>query len=79
MRVELTRTVIAEIGINHDGDMDKARRLIQQSRDAGCDGIKFQYRNLSTAYTGNANEIGKMQFVQFIYGLVKSASTGTWQ
>jgi sialic acid synthase SpsE/sugar phosphate isomerase/epimerase len=58
MRVELTRTVIAEIGINHDGDMDKARRLIQQSRDAGCDGIKFQYRNLSTAYTGNANEIG---------------------
>ena len=50
--------MIAEIGINHDGDMDKARRLIQQSRDAGCGGIKFQYRNLKTAYASNANEIG---------------------
>ncbi len=54
----MTRTVIAEIGINHDGDMGKAKRLIQQSRDAGCDGIKFQYRNLKTAYAANANEIG---------------------
>lgn len=50
--------MIAEIGINHDGDMDKARRLIQQARNAGCAGIKFQYRNLSTAYAENANEIG---------------------
>jgi sialic acid synthase SpsE/sugar phosphate isomerase/epimerase len=54
----LTRTVIAEIGINHDGDMDKARRLIQLSRDAGCQGIKFQYRNLKSAYVSGANEIG---------------------
>jgi sialic acid synthase SpsE/sugar phosphate isomerase/epimerase len=58
MRAELTRTIIAEIGINHDGDMDKAKRLIQQSRDAGCDGIKFQYRNMKTTYAENANEIG---------------------
>ena len=50
--------MIAEIGINHDGDIDKARRLIQQSRDAGCNGIKFQYRNIKTAYTSSANEIG---------------------
>jgi sialic acid synthase SpsE len=54
----LAKTVIAEIGINHDGDMDKARRLIQQSRDAGCQGIKFQYRNIKTAYALGANEIG---------------------
>jgi N-acetylneuraminate synthase len=38
--------------------MGKAKRLIQQSRDAGCKGIKFQYRNLKTAYAANANEIG---------------------
>jgi sialic acid synthase SpsE/sugar phosphate isomerase/epimerase len=50
--------VIAEIGINHDGDMDKARRLILQSRDAGCSGVKFQYRNLTRAYAANSNEIG---------------------
>ena len=54
----MTRTVIAEIGINHDGDMNKARRLIQQSHDAGCRGIKFQYRNLKTTYASSANEIG---------------------
>jgi sialic acid synthase SpsE len=50
--------VIAEIGINHDGDLEKAKRLIRQSRDAGCKGIKFQYRNLKTAYASSANEIG---------------------
>lgn len=38
--------------------MGKAKRLIQQSRDAGCNGIKFQYRNLKTVYAKNANEIG---------------------
>ena len=38
--------------------MGKAKRLIQQSRDAGCNGIKFQYRNLKTVYAENANEIG---------------------
>lgn len=54
----MKRSVIAEIGINHDGDMGKAKRLIQQSRDAGCNGIKFQYRNLKTVYAENANEIG---------------------
>ena len=50
--------MIAEIGINHDGEMDKARRLIQMSKNAGCQGIKFQYRNVKTAYAENANEIG---------------------
>lgn len=50
--------MIAEIGINHDGEMDKARRLIELSKNAGCQGIKFQYRNIKTAYAANANEIG---------------------
>jgi sialic acid synthase SpsE/sugar phosphate isomerase/epimerase len=54
----LNRFVIAEIGINHDGEMDKAQRLIQMSKDAGCQAIKFQYRNIKTAYAENANEIG---------------------
>jgi N-acetylneuraminate synthase len=54
----LKRSVIAEIGINHDGDVDKAKRLILAASKSGCSGIKFQYRNISRAYAENANEIG---------------------
>lgn len=32
--------VIAEIGINHNGDVDLAKRLIDISVDAGCDAVK---------------------------------------
>ena len=36
--------VIAEIGINHNGDIEKARRLIREAAAAGCDAVKFQKR-----------------------------------
>jgi N-acetylneuraminate synthase len=36
--------VIAEIGINHNGDPDVARRLIDVAVEAGCDAVKFQKR-----------------------------------
>ncbi len=36
--------VIAEIGINHNGDLDIARRLIEGAAKAGCDAVKFQKR-----------------------------------
>lgn len=36
--------VIAEIGINHNGDVDIARQLIDVAADAGCDAVKFQKR-----------------------------------
>lgn len=50
--------LIAELGINHDGSADVARRLIAAAAAAGAHGVKFQYRNLSTAYAGNARQIG---------------------
>ena len=34
--------VIAEIGINHGGDLDTARRLIDSAAQTGCDAVKFQ-------------------------------------
>lgn len=34
--------VIAEIGINHEGDMDKARRMVEDAADVGCECVKFQ-------------------------------------
>lgn len=42
--------VIAELGINHDGDLEKASKLISVAQESGCWGIKFQYRNLERAY-----------------------------
>jgi N-acetylneuraminate synthase len=36
--------VVAEIGINHNGDMGVARRLIDAAAAAGCDAVKFQKR-----------------------------------
>nr|WP_221475543.1 N-acetylneuraminate synthase family protein [Sphaerisporangium rubeum] len=36
--------VIGEIGINHNGDLDIARRLIDVAADAGCQAVKFQKR-----------------------------------
>ena len=36
--------VIAEIGINHNGDLDIAKKLIDVAADAGCQAVKFQKR-----------------------------------
>lgn len=35
-------TIIAEAGVNHNGDMDLAIQLIQEARNAGADYVKFQ-------------------------------------
>jgi len=36
--------VIAEAGINHNGDLDLAKRLVDAAAEAGCDAVKFQKR-----------------------------------
>ena len=43
--------VIAEIGINHNGDVDIARKLISAAVLAGCDAVKFQKRTIDVVYT----------------------------
>lgn len=42
---------IAEIGINHNGDMNIAKELIKLAKDTGCDAVKFQKRNIDKVYT----------------------------
>ena len=49
--------VVAEIGINHNGDLDVARRLIAAAAYAGCDAVKFQKRTVDVVYT--AEELAK--------------------
>lgn len=50
--------LIAEIGINHNGDFKRASKLIKEASMAGVNAVKFQYRNLSRSYGINSNEIG---------------------
>jgi N-acetylneuraminate synthase len=49
--------VVAEIGINHNGDVDLAKRLISVAIAAGCDAVKFQKRTVDVVYT--AEELAK--------------------
>jgi N-acetylneuraminate synthase len=43
--------VVAEIGINHNGDINIARELISAAVLAGCDAVKFQKRTIEVVYT----------------------------
>ncbi len=43
--------VIAEIGINHNGDMKICKNLIDLAAIAGCDAVKFQKRDIETVYS----------------------------
>lgn len=43
--------IIAEIGINHNGDMEIAKQLIDGAVAAGADAVKFQKRTISKVYT----------------------------
>lgn len=43
--------VIAEIGINHNGDIELAKRLIDLADAAGCQAVKFQKRSVEVVYT----------------------------
>ena len=43
--------IVAEIGINHNGDMSICKELIDVASDAGCDAVKFQKRDIDQVYT----------------------------
>ena len=46
--------VIAEAGVNHEGDIDIARRLIDEAKEGGADAIKFQTYKASTIASENS-------------------------
>ena len=43
--------IIAEIGINHNGDLNIAKKLIDEAKLAGFDAVKFQKRTISLVYS----------------------------
>jgi N-acetylneuraminate synthase len=44
--------IIAEIGINHNGSLDIAKKLIDAAKWAGADAVKFQKRTVEIVYAG---------------------------
>ncbi|NLI75716.1 MAG: N-acetylneuraminate synthase [Candidatus Riflebacteria bacterium] len=43
--------IIGEIGINHNGDVELAKKLIDLAMVAGCNAVKFQKRTIEVVYT----------------------------
>lgn len=43
--------IICEIGINHGGSLETAKQLIDVAKEAGCDYVKFQKRDIKLCYT----------------------------
>ena len=43
--------IIGEIGINHNGDLEIAKKLIKGAKEAGADAVKFQKRSVNKVYT----------------------------
>ncbi len=43
--------ITAEIGINHNGDVNIAKQLIDYAKDTGCNAVKFQKRTIEKVYS----------------------------
>ena len=48
--------IIAEAGVNHNGDIDMAKKLVDVASDAGADLVKFQTFNADRLVTENASK-----------------------
>jgi N-acetylneuraminate synthase len=65
--------IIAEIGINHNGDLEIAKKLIQIAAAAGCDSVKFQKRNPDVCVPEHQKSVmrdtpwGKMTYLDYKY------------
>ena len=43
--------IVAEIGINHNGDVELVKKMIDVAKNAGCDAVKFQKRTVEKVYS----------------------------
>jgi len=63
--------IIGEIGINHNGDIEKAKELIDVAHEAGCDAVKFQKRNPDVCVPEEQKEVmrdtpwGRMKYIDY--------------
>src|SRR3989344_639407 len=68
--------VIAEIGINHNGQIKEAKKLIRQAVWTGADAIKLQVRDLKSIYTKSVLEDSKKaeQSSQYLLNELRKAA-----
>ncbi len=67
--------LIAEIGINHNGSVELAKRLVDLAVDAGADCVKFQMRDLKALYRGeDASSAGEDLGPQYTMDLLSKFS-----
>ncbi len=57
--------IIAEIGLNHNGDIEIAKKLIDVAVEAGCDVVKFQKRHVASLATKEALDAPDNRFPAF--------------
>jgi len=66
--------IAAEIGINHNGDMNLAKEMIKAAKEAGADGVKFQNyytedfildKNLTYEYISEGKKVVETQYEMF--------------
>ncbi len=55
--------LIAEIGINHNGDLEIAKELIRHAAAAGFDAVKFQKRTIDHVYTKEFLQVSKRELL----------------
>src|SRR3989344_2830168 len=67
--------IIAEAGINHNGRVELAKKLIDLAVEAKADAVKFQIRNFKTLYTENAFNNTKHEDIasQYILSLIRES------
>ena len=65
--------IIAEIGINHNGDIGIAKKLIDAAVEAGANAVKFQKRNLNEIYQKNIIDDPSLdsQGTEILIGILK--------
>lgn len=70
--------IIAEIGINHNGSLERAKQLIDLAAAAGADAVKFQKRELSATYKKSVVENPERheQPFQYLIPLLKEFELG---
>ncbi len=68
--------IIAEAGINHNGRIELAKKLIDLAAEAGADAVKFQMRDFKTLYTENAWSNTKHEDIasQYLLSLIREST-----
>ena len=70
--------VIAEIGINHNGDIAIARKLMDVAKNAGCNAVKFQKRTINIVYSNDELAKERVNFLIWAKAYLNLLLSSVW-